>query len=343
MSAPVPTPRLPAFTPVPETRAWIRRLRSAAGRFLTGHGLPAFLTSAVVVYEAFLLLVVFAPPGWGAWSAFAEEFKIWCFSFDPRTGGMEWMSVVIMLAEPVFIVGLLLFVWSFGRTAVDKAGCWRRHHRAVLLGLCVGLSAAGGLYAYGRPSAEAEEMLPFPGERIRTQLVPPEFSLTDHRGNPASLADLRGRVTLVTGVYAHCSTTCPTILVQVKELIDSLPPAARERFGVVAMSLNPEYDTAELMGGVAEGYGFLYPGFRYLNGEPAVMNPLLRDFQFAARRNAETGLVDHANLFILLDAEGRIAYRFNLDRRHRGWLRDAVLALTAEVSDTGAGTEVAVR
>jgi protein SCO1/2 len=334
---------LPPVTPASESRGRLHRLRSAAGGFLTGHGLPAFLTAAAAVYEAFLLLVIFAPPGWGAWSVFSEEFKIWCFSYDPRTGGMEWMSVVIMLAEPLFIVGLLLLVWSFGHTALDKAGGWRRHHRAALVGLCVGLSAAGGLYAYGRPSPEAEALLPFPGERIRTQLAPPDFSLVDHRGNPASLAGLRGRVTLITGVYALCSMTCPDILVQVKELSDTLPPEVRERFGVVAMSLNPEYDTAELMGAVAEAYGFTYPHFRYLNGQPSVMNPLLRDFQFAARRNPETGQIDHANLFILVDAEGRIAYRFNLDRRHRGWLREAVLALTSEVADVTTSTEAAIR
>lgn len=328
---------------VSASRGRLHRFRSATGGFLTGQGLPAFVTSAAAVYEAFLLLVIFAPPGWGAWSAFSEEFKIWCFSYDPRTGGMEWMSVVIMLAEPLFIVGLLLLVWSFGRTPSDKAGGWRRHHRAAVVGLCVGLSAAGGLYAYGRPSGEAEMALPFPGERIRTQLAPPDFSLVDHRGNPVSLAGLRGRVTLITGVYALCSTTCPDILIQVKELGDSLPPEARERFGVLAMSLNPEYDTNELMGAIATAYGFTYPGFRYLNGEPSVMNPLLRDFQFAARRNPETGQIDHANLFILVDADGRIAYRFNLDRRHRGWLREAVLALTAEVAGTPTSTEVANR
>jgi cytochrome oxidase Cu insertion factor (SCO1/SenC/PrrC family) len=52
--------------------------------------------------------------------------------------------------------------------------------------------------------------------------------------------------------------------------------------------------------------------------------------QFAARRNPATGLVDHANLFILIDANGRIAYRFNLDQRHRSWLIAAVESLTDE-------------
>ena len=138
-------------------------------------------------------------------------------------------------------------------------------------------------------------------------------------------------MTLVTGVYALCSTTCPEILIQVAELLETLPPKARGGLQVMAFSLNPEYDTAELMGAVAEAYGFVYPEFRYLNGEAEAIRPVLRDFQFSPRRNPETGIVDHANLFILVDAEGRVAYRFNLDRRHRGWLRDATISLLEEI------------
>lgn len=308
------------------------RLRDGACTFITGAGLPVFLAAATAVYELFLLLVVFAPPGLGAWSAFAEEFKIWCFSYNPRTGGIEWMAAVIMMAEPLFIVGLVTMLWRFGvSTEVGGGNRWPRHLRAALVGLAFGGVIAGGLYTYGRPVAPEEAALPpFPGKRIRTQLSPPNFSLTDQRGRMVSLGDLRGQVTLVIGVYALCSTTCPDILIRTGELLKSLPEPVRARLGVVALSLNPEYDTAEQMTGLAEAYGLGYPIFRYLNGDPAVMHPLLRAFQFAARRNLRSGAIDHANLFILIDAEGRIAYRLNLDRRHRDWLHDAVLALVAE-------------
>ncbi len=62
------------------------------------------------------------------------------------------------------------------------------------------------------------------------------------------------------------------------------------------------------------------------------MHPLLRDFQFSARTNPVTRMIDHANLFILVDAEGLIAYRFNLDKRHGSWLREAALSLIHESS-----------
>jgi protein SCO1/2 len=140
-------------------------------------------------------------------------------------------------------------------------------------------------------------------------------------------------VVLITGIYAMCSTTCPQILIETKKLIESLPAAARDRLSVVALSLNPEYETTDLMAALASGYGFKHPEFRYLNGEPDLMHRVLEQLQFARVRNAETGLIDHANLFILLDAQGRIAYRFNLNPRHQVWLREGILSLVTEAAE----------
>jgi protein SCO1 len=322
-------PALRPGSPRPLSRLGLA-VRSALSELAGSNGLPVFLTTAALVYEVFLLLVIFAPAGWGAWSSFAEEFKIWCFRYDPRTGGMEWMAVAIMLAEPIFIIGLLLFVWRLGKARVRGQRHWGQHRRARAYGLLTGLLLAGGLYAYGRPAPGGEAMLPFPGNRIRTQLPVPAYALRDHLGQPVASQDLKGSVTLITGVYAQCSTACPEILSQVKELLASLPSEQRDSLRVVALSLNPEYETEETMRWMAQAYGLPHPTFRYISGDPALMRPVLRDFQFAARRDAATGVIEHANLFILVDAGGRIAFRFNADRRHRAWLREAVLTLLAE-------------
>lgn len=307
---------------------------SGIRRFLTGTGFPAFLLSAAVIYEIFLMAVVFAPPGSGPWSQFSEDFKVWCFSYDPRTGGMQWAAVWVMLLEPVFLSVLAALLWRHSlRELFTRKGA-AAHWLAVLGGVLFAGVAMAGLYVYGARDSAANESLPFPGERIRTQIVPPDFDLTDHRGHPVSLASFKGRVVLVTGVYAFCSTACPEILREVKNLAEALPPESRERLSVVALSLNPEYDTSLLMNAVATAYAFEYPMFRYANGEPELMRDLLTRLQFAPVRNAATGAIDHANLFILIDARGRIAYRFNSGARHQPWLYQATLDLTREAAAT---------
>ena len=144
--------------------------------------------------------------------------------------------------------------------------------------------------------------------------------------------ELKGRVVLITGVYATCSTACPQILREVKNLTDSLPPGLRENFSTIALSLSPEYDTSQLMNTVATAYAFPYPTFRYVNGNPAVMHDLLTRFQFSPVKNPDTGVIEHANLFLLLDARGRIAYRLNLNERHLPWLRQAAVDLLKEAA-----------
>ncbi|TVR55103.1 MAG: SCO family protein [Puniceicoccaceae bacterium] len=320
-----------------------RRLGGACARFFTGAGLPVFLLTVTVLYEAFLLAVLFAPAGSGPWSRFAVDFKVWCFSYDPRTGGMAWALVWIMLLEPVFITGLVLLVWRRGLGALLTLQGWWRQRGAVFAAGAVAAAAFGGLYIYGLADASEADLPPFPGERIRTALEPPAFELTDQAGQTVRLADLRGRVVLVTGIYALCSLSCPEILLELRNLLDGLPPEAREHLSILALSLNPEYDSPLLRARIVSAYNFTHPEFRYLNDEPEAMREILARLQFAHLFNPRTGVIDHANLFILIDADGRIAYRFTLNARTGHWLREAVLQLTAEASGTLPGFETALR
>lgn len=302
---------------------------SAVRRFFLGAGLPVFLFTAVGVYEAALLTVIFGPLDSGWLGELAREFKIWCFNYDPRTGGMDWTSVGMMLCEPLFVLAVTVVLWRRALAAERWVASWR----AGLAGVVVASAAVGSVAALGGPSAAGEPLPPFPGERIRTRLVPPAFRLVDQTGRECGLADLRGRVVLVTGIYALCSTACPQILLETRKLLDSLPAEVRAQVSVLALSLNPEYDTAPLMAAVAAGHGFQHPEFRYLNGDPPTMHGILEALQFARVKNAQTGVIDHANLLLLIDPEGLIAYRFNLNPRHQAWLREAILALAGETRD----------
>lgn len=303
------------------------------GAFFSGVGLPAFLLAVAAIYEAFLLAVLFAPPESGPWSSFAEEFKVWCFSYDPRTGGMEWGAVWVMVFEPVVLAGIVAAIYR--RLLADhfsgREGA--RPWRPAAAGAFSAALALYGLVRFGAPDAPGSDGLPpFPGERIRSSIAPPEIRLRDHNGELVDLAALRGDVVLITGVYATCSTACPMILREVKNLIEALPGHHRGRFHALALSLDPQYDTSGMMRAVATAYGFPSPGFHYLNGAPEEMHPLLTHMQFSPVLNEKTGAIDHANLFILIDAAGRIAYRFNLDPRHRPWLREAALQLLDEAA-----------
>ncbi len=325
MTGPSPlAPALPA--------ADLGRREPAGARWLTGPGLLVFLLAALAAYEGFLLLTVFGPTSGGAVGEFVRDFQRWCYRGDPRTGGVSWMAVSVMMGEPLFVAGVAVLLWRDALRALRAGATWRRHAGAAAAGLGLVALAVAGLAWYARADqARAAAVPPFPGERIRVRLDLPDTAFLDQHGAEFRLADLRGRVVLVTGVYAACTTACPEIFLELKKILAELPPADRAGLSVVALSLNPEYETSELMNLVAEGRGLSYPEFRYLNTrQPAAMHEALTRLQFSAVRDPRTGVIDHANLFLLVDRSGHIAYRFTLDPRHQAWLREGLRALLHE-------------
>ncbi len=305
---------------------------SAGERFLCGPGLLVFLVAALGAYESFLLLTIFGPTEGGPLGDFVRDFQLWCYRGDPRTGGISWLAVSVMMLEPIFIVGVAAVLGRRLLGQLRQPRTWLAHARAGATGLGVIAACIAGLIYYARLDAvRAQELPPFPGERIRVQLELPGGPFVDQKGAPFQFADLRGRVVLVTGVYAACATACPEILLEVNKLLAELTAAERADLSVVALSLSPEYETSELMNALVEARGFRHPEFRYLNHrQPAAMHDVLTRLQFSATRNPQTGVIDHANLFLLVDRSNQIAYRFTLDPRHRAWLREGLRALLRE-------------
>lgn len=305
---------------------------SRPARFLSGPGLLVFLLTALAGYEAFLLVTIFGPTEGGWLGEFVRDFQLWCYRGDPRTGGISWLAVSVMMFEPIFVVGVAALLWRRTFASLKSPGLWLAHARAAVAALVLAAICAGGLVYYARTDAVTAQVLPpFPGERIRVKLALPDIPLVDQKGAAFRFSDLRGRVVLMTGVYAACTTACPEILLELKTILDELPAAERTGLSVVALSLNPEYETTQLMDLVTEARGFSHPEFRYVNGErPAEMHDLLTRLQFSATRNPANGVIDHANLFLLVDRSNHIAYRFTLDPRHRAWLRAALRSLLTE-------------
>jgi protein SCO1/2 len=324
---------IPLHAPeIPAPPATTGRRDSAGERFLTGPGLLVFLFTALAAYEGFLLLTIFGPTQGGLLGDFVRDFQLWCYRGDPRTGGISWLAVSVMMLEPIFIVAVAALLWRKVFVQLGDWRVWATHARAAGTALGMITACVVGLVFYARADAARVQVLPpFPGESIRVRLDLPGQPFVDQQGAAFRFADLRGRVVLVTGVYAACTTACPEIFLEVKKILGELPAADRAGLSVVALSLNPEYETAELMKLVAEGRGLTHPEFRYINGErPAVMHDVLTQLQFSATRDPRTGIIDHANLFLLVDRSGHIAYRFTLDPRHRAWLREGLRALLRE-------------
>ena len=306
-------------TPRPAMLRWL-------DAFFGGALFPLISVSLLASATLLALALLFMPAGGGPMGAFAEEFRAWCFG-AARGAGVEWGYVAAVLLSPALVSTFILFIWWTPlRDAV------RSRPRSVLAagmasllftGAC-GLSLA--LLNRGRASGE----LPFPAESIRTAIDAAPFALTDQDGRTVSLDELRGRVVLLTGIYSRCGSTCPMIFAQAQRAVAELSDEERARLTVVAVTLDPEHDDVSRMKALADGHGFEAPLWRLATGESKPVGEVLDRLGIERRLDPATGIIEHANMFILVDRQGRIAFRLTLGERQERWLVAALRLLVRE-------------
>jgi protein SCO1 len=295
--------------------------------FFGSYRFPAIALALLGAFELLLVVMLAVPAAPDGFGAFAEEFRVWCFGYDASTGTMEWAYVAMMAAHPIVIGGLIAAVWWHPLRDILKT-----RPRALipyLAGSLLTMVGASSTLLLLRGEASAAE-LPFPAETLRTKLPAPSFSLKNQDGQPVSDADLRGQVVVLTGVYATCGHTCPLIMAQLERALSGLPAEEKSQLRVVAITLNPAHDTREVLSDLAKRHDVSAPSYQFLTGPEADVNRLLDRLEIARTKNPMSGVIDHANLFIVLDRQGKIAYRFTLGERQERWLTQAVRLLVRE-------------
>jgi protein SCO1/2 len=122
-----------------------------------------------------------------------------------------------------------------------------------------------------QPAAEhnhADEVDPMTaGTVLNPPTVLADFTLPSSRGAPISLADLKGRPTLVFFGFTNCPDVCPTTMAEFKRARDALG-ADGERVNYLLISVDPERDTPEVLARYVEAFD---PAFVGLQGAAAYL------------------------------------------------------------------------
>jgi protein SCO1/2 len=304
----------------------VEKFANNFNRWMSGAVFPAFALSLLFCWSAFIAAMLFMPASSGGLGAFAEEFRVWCFGYDPATGRTEIAYVMAMLLPQVMLAGFILGFWWAPLREMSRRP---RAFIPYIASAAFLVTAAAVGFAYSGVEAPTGEM-PFPAEALRTAYAPPELALTNQLEQTVDLAALRGNVVVLTAVYASCPHTCPAILSQAKAAIAELDPVAREELRLVAVTLDPENDSPQVLAGLAQMHGLDAPLWNLVTGESAEVEGTLDRMQMARERDPETGVINHANLFLLIDREGRLAYRLGLGDRQQRWLVSALRVLLRE-------------
>jgi protein SCO1/2 len=145
--------------------------------------------------------------------------------------------------------------------------------------------------------------------RLPTLGAAPPFSLTTADGDRLALAHLRGKVVGVTFIYATCIDTCPLLTAKLVGLGQRLGKDLGQNVAFVAITVDPERDTPDVLRGYAQAHGARGAGWAFLTGTPSEIKDVARRYGVFARRT-DRGDVDHTFLTSLVDRTGALRVQY---------------------------------
>lgn len=264
---------------------------------------------AVVVWWGFAFWPV--PSGADSWIAAAQSA-----CFGSRPGGLPaaqgWMMLTL---APLLMLGAILAAYRGELAAalpqVSRSRGWLLAALALASVFAVEAGWATTRVLKERQVAsvsfEPLDQGPLPEGYPRTREPVPAFSLVDHEGRTYDAGALAGRPTVMSFVFAHCQTVCPVLVGTLSKASRELGPDAAN---MALVTLDPWRDTPGALPALAARWS-LPPGARLVSGDPDAVCRLLDTLQVARERDLRSGDVAHAPIVLVLDAEGRVAYRFN--------------------------------
>ncbi len=100
----------------------------------------------------------------------------------------------------------------------------------------------------------------FKGALYGAPAPPPEFSLPATTGGTFTLSESRGKITLIFFGYTLCPDVCPQTLGTLRSAFSKLSPEARGQVQLVFITVDPNRDTLELLGGYLARFDSGYIG-----------------------------------------------------------------------------------
>ena len=130
----------------------------------------------------------------------------------------------------------------------------------------------------------------------------PAFTLTSQTGESFSSNQLKGRVWIADFIFTRCPGPCLRMSARMKQLSNSLPPEA----GLVSFTIDPDFDTPEVLARYAKRYQANPARWTFLTGSKAELNKLSLDTFKLGEISPDQS---HSTRFVLIDQQ----------MRHRGY------------------------
>ena len=109
-----------------------------------------------------------------------------------------------------------------------------------------------------------------------------DFTLTNQDNELMNLTDFRGDVVVVAFIFTKCPDVCPIITQLLRSVDEGLTSEYQEHVSIISISVDPEYDTPEMLKDYTELHGVNWP---HLTGDPVEMEPIWSSFGLVVQKN----------------------------------------------------------
>ena len=139
------------------------------------------------------------------------------------------------------------------------------------------------------------------------------FALVDHKGQPKTDKDFRGKHMLIYFGYTYCPDVCPTALQSMTLAMNQLDPATQKKITPVFITIDPKRDTAEQLNAYVENF---HPSMVGLTGTPEEIAKTAQVYRvyFGRAKGIEEEstdyLMDHSSIVFLMNPDGEYVTHF---------------------------------
>ncbi|MBL4887901.1 MAG: SCO family protein [Flavobacteriaceae bacterium] len=139
----------------------------------------------------------------------------------------------------------------------------------------------------------------------------PDFSFTNQNEKTINNASYKGKVYVVEFFFSTCPSICPIMTGNMVKIQDEF--FGHPNFGVASFSINPLYDTPQVLKEYAKANKITNPNWNLLTGDiDAIYNLANKGFSLYVAESAEAeGGFEHSGYFALIDKEGNIRSRYD--------------------------------
>ena len=213
-------------------------------------------------------------------------------------GYMPAMTMPLTVKDQALLKGLAVGDEVQFQLQVTADDSWISHIEKIA-------TTASADNAEVRPARAVEE---FEVHSLQSGEAVPDFQMTDQDGRPMHLKDFRGQAVVLTFIYTRCPLPnfCPLMSKNFAELSHRLSQEFPNKYHLLSISMDPEFDRPEVLKEYASRYGASSKDWTFGVTEPEALNFAagLVGLYFAK----ESGLISHDLRTALIGPDGRLVH-----------------------------------